>query len=271
MSGQVDSNIWQEILRFPLQGRSQKPRQQGLTMVLDKGLGPGELKDLLVTAADYIDFIKLGFGTTALYRGTLLEEKITLAKSFGVDIYPGGTFLEIAVLQNKLLEYIHTARRLGFNAIEVSEGTIEMSPEVRASAISEARKLGLKVLTEVGKKLPKNKVSVASYIGKIRQDLEQGACLVILEGRESGKNAGIYDSEGRFIKDGMEELLEAVDCSRLLWEAPLKNQQQELILRFGPHVNLGNIPPQEVLALEALRVGLRGDTLYHVYKSQSSS
>lgn len=100
MSGQVNTNIWLEMLRFPLQGRSQKPRQQGLTMVIDKGLGLGGLKDLLMTAGDYIDFIKLGFGTPALYSGTLLEEKISLTKSFGVDIYPGGTFLEIAVLQN---------------------------------------------------------------------------------------------------------------------------------------------------------------------------
>lgn len=271
MSGQVNTNIWLEMLRFPLQGRSQKPRQQGLTMVIDKGLGLGGLKDLLMTAGDYIDFIKLGFGTPALYSGTLLEEKISLTKSFGVDIYPGGTFLEIAVLQNKLLEYIRTAGRIGFTAIEVSDGTIEMSPEVRASAISEARNLGLKVLTEVGKKIPGNKVSVAGYIEQIKQDLAQGACQVIVEGRESGKNAGIYDSEGKFIQNEMEELLEAVDCSRLLWEAPLKNQQQELILSFGPNVNLGNIPPPEVLALKALRVGLRGDTLYPVYKSQSSS
>ena len=136
-------------------------------MVIDKGLGLGGLKDLLMTAGDYIDFIKLGFGTPALYSGTLLEEKISLTKSFGVDIYPGGTFLEIAVLQNKLLEYIRTAGRIGFTAIEVSAGTIELSPEVRASAISEARNLGLKVLTEVGKKIPGNKVSVAGYIERI--------------------------------------------------------------------------------------------------------
>jgi phosphosulfolactate synthase len=271
MSGQVNTNIWLEMLRFPLQGRSQKPRQQGLTMVIDKGLGLGGLKDLLMTAGDYIDFIKLGFGTPALYSGTLLEEKISLTKSFGVDIYPGGTFLEIAVLQNKLLEYIRTAGRIGFTAIEVSDGTIEMSPEVRASAISEARNLGLKVLTEVGKKIPGNKVSVAGYIEQIKQDLAQGACQVIVEGRESGKNAGIYDSEGKFIQNEMEELLEAVGCSRLLWEAPLKNQQQELILSFGPNVNLGNIPPPGVVAVHALGVGGGGDPVYPVYKSQSSS
>ena len=115
-------------------------------MVIDKGLGLGGLKDLLMTAGDYIDFIKLGFGTPALYSGTLLEENQPDQKLWS-GYLPGGTFLEIAVLQNKLLEYIRTAGRIGFTAIEVSDGTIEMSPEVRASAISEARNLGLKVLT----------------------------------------------------------------------------------------------------------------------------
>ena len=270
MSGQANSNIWLDVLSFPFQGRSQKPRQQGLTMVIDKGLGPGELNDLLMTAGDYIDFIKLGFGTSALYRRNLLEEKIALVRSFGVDIYPGGTFLEIAVLQDKLTEYIRTAKQLGFTAIEVSDGTIKMSPEMRVQAITAAAGLGLKVLTEVGKKISEDKISVDRYIEQIRLDLEHGACQVIVEGRESGKNAGFYDGEGKFIPDEMEALLKAVDGKRLLWEAPLKNQQQELILNFGPNVNLGNIPPPEILALEALRVGLRGDTLYQVCKSQNS-
>ncbi len=237
-------------------------------MIIDKGLGLGAVSDLLSTAGDYIDFLKLGFGTSALYNQALLEEKISLTKSFGVDIYPGGTFLEIAILQNKLPEYIRMAKHLGFTAIEVSDGTINMSSEVRVRAISAAADLGLKVFTEVGKKSSTDKLPIRLYLKQIQQDLDHGACKVIVEGRESGKNAGFYDSEGKFIRDEMEALLGAVDCGRLIWEAPLKDQQQELILRFGPNINLGNIPPFEALALEALRVGLRGDTLCSVYKGE---
>ena len=265
MGGQAYANIWLEMLHFPLEGRTRKPRQQGVTMLLDKGLGVGETKDLLNTAGDYIDFLKLGFGTSALYTQAQLEEKIHLARSFGVDIYPGGTFLEIAVLQDKLKEYLALAKSLGYTAIEVSDGTITLSPEVRERAISMAADLGLKVLTEVGKKDPNEKAPVEDYIKQIQRDLAIGAHRVIVEGRESGKNAGFYDHEGQFVADEIEEMLSAVgDPQLLIWEAPLKEQQQGLILRFGPNVNLGNIPPFEVMALEALRVGLRGDTLRSV-------
>jgi len=265
MGGQAYANIWLEMLHFPLAGRSRKPRRQGLTMLLDKGLGVGETKDLLNMAGDYIDFLKLGFGTSALYSQVQLEEKIHLAKSFEVDIYPGGTFLEIAVLQDKLKEYLALAKDLGYTAVEVSDGTINLSPEVRERAISMAAELELKVLTEVGKKDPGEKAPVENYVRQILRDLANGAHKVIVEGRESGKNAGFYDHEGQFVADEIEEMLAAVgDPHLLIWEAPLKEQQQELILRFGPNVNLGNISPYEVIALEALRVGLRGDTLRSV-------
>ncbi|MCL6635209.1 MAG: phosphosulfolactate synthase [Peptococcaceae bacterium] len=262
MSGQASANIWLEMLRFPLGGRTKKPREQGLTMLLDKGLGLGETKDLFNTAGDYIDFLKLGFGTSALYSQAQLEEKIHLAVSAGIDIYPGGTFLEIAVLQGKLKEYIKLAKSLGYTAIEVSDGTINISPEVRERAIAMAAETGLKVLTEVGKKNPDEKAPVDDYVRQIRQDLASGAYRVIVEGRESGRNTGFFDREGRFIAAEIEEIIAAAGAPQLLiWEAPLKEQQQDLIIRFGPNVNLGNISPYEVLALEALRVGLRGDTL----------
>lgn len=265
MGGQASANIWLDMLYFPLRGRSKKPRKQGLTMVIDKGLGLSETRDLLSMAGGYIDFLKLGFGTAALYNQNLLEEKIDLAVKFGVDIYPGGTFLEIAVLQDKLKEYLVLAKNFGFTAIEVSDGTIHVSPEVRELAIFTAADLGFKVLTEVGKKDSQDRTQVDDTIQQIRQDLEHGAYRVIVEGRESGKNVGFYDQEGHFIVDEMEAVLSAVgDPQLLIWEAPLTEQQQELILRFGPNVNLGNISPYETLALEALRVGLRGDTLRSV-------
>lgn len=260
MHEQETTGTWQEFIQFPLGQRMLKPRQQGLTMIIDKGLGLVETKDLLHVCGQYIDFFKLGFGTAALYTPEVLEEKIHLVKSFAVDIYPGGTFLEVAILQEKLEEYLYMARSQGFTAIEVSDGTITMSDEVREKAIASAAEMGFKVLTEVGKK--DRHCSVHELFRQIRRDLQNGAYRVILEGRESGLNVGIYDERGKFIQEDFEELIAAVGDPRvLIWEAPLKDQQQELIVRFGPNVNLGNISPQEVLALEALRAGLRADTL----------
>lgn len=269
MGGQASANIWLDMLYFPLGGRVKKPRNQGLTMVIDKGLGLGETRDLLSIAGDYIDFIKLGFGTSALYDQALLEEKIHLAKNYSVDIYPGGTFLEVAVLQDKLSEYLMLAKALGYTAIEVSDGTVNISSEVRDRAISMAVALGFKVLTEVGKKDPSENVPAGYYVKQILRDLENGAFKVIIEGRESGKNVGVYDQEGLLIVDEMDAVVNAIEDTRsLIWEAPLKEQQQDLILLFGPNVNLGNISPYEVMALEALRVGLRGDTLRSVCDKQ---
>ncbi|MDD2444362.1 MAG: phosphosulfolactate synthase [Desulfotomaculaceae bacterium] len=258
----------QEVIGFPIKGREDKPRQQGLTMVIDKGLGLGGTKDLLEVAGEYIDMIKLGFGTSVLYPHALLEEKISLIKSYGVDVYPGGTLLEIAILQDNLREYLKKAVSLGYTAIEISDGTINIASKVRAEAISMAKEMDLKVLTEVGKKYLQDKGQVGHYINQIHGDLRHGAFKVIIEGRESGKNAGFYDKNGHFIDSEMEQMLAAVDDPRaLIWEAPLKQQQQDLIIRFGPNVNLGNIPAGEALALETLRTGLRGDTLRWVYRN----
>ncbi|MDI6709389.1 MAG: phosphosulfolactate synthase [Thermoanaerobacterales bacterium] len=253
---------WREMVAFPLPGRSRKPRRRGLTMVLDKGLGLGETKDLLEIAEEHIDFIKLGFGTSALYADGVLREKIELVRRYGVDIYPGGTFLEIAAAQGKLAQFLWLARDLGFTAVEVSDGTIAMDPADRVDAIRRARDLGLTVLTEVGKKDPRATVSSAELADQALNDLNAGADWVIVEAREFGKNVVIYDQAGRLKPGVLESFLGVIpDSTKVIWEAPLKDQQQELILRFGPDVNLGNIPPQEILSLEALRVGLRGDTL----------
>ena len=256
------TKTWKQFLNFPLGARQEKPREHGLTMVIDKGLGLGETRDLLHLCSQYIDFFKLAFGTPALYTPEVLEEKIQLVKSFGVEIYPGGTFLEVAIIQNRLAEYLHLAREFGFTAIEVSDGTITLDGEVREKAVAMAAGLGFLVLTEVGKKDREERRTPLQLARQIKEDLEHGAYRVILEGRDSGINAGIYDEQGRFLESELEELLLAVADPRfLIWEAPLKSQQQELILRFGPDVNLGNIPPHDVMALEALRVGLRADTL----------
>jgi len=255
-------NNWNEILDFPLAGRTRKPRDKGLTMVIDKGLGLMETKELLEMAAEHIDFIKLGFGTSALYAGNILREKIKLVKSYGVDIYPGGTFLEVAVSQGKLDAYLQKSKELGYTFMEVSDGTIDMSSELRAECISKAQKCGFRVISEVGKKDARDTVASTQIHKQIKADLEQGVYKVIVEGRESGKGVVIYDQDGSIKEQELEEMLRIIpDLDCILWEAPLKNQQQELIMRFGSNVNLGNVAPGDILAVEALRVGLRGDTL----------
>jgi phosphosulfolactate synthase len=265
MKARPVDNAWMDFMHFPLKGRSQKPRQKGLTMILDKGLGPEETRDLLRTASAYIDLIKLGFGTSALYPRKVLEEKISLAKNYGIDIYPGGTFFEVSIMQGKFKEFLTIAKILGYTAIEISDGTVNISPEVRAKAVAKAADQGFKVLTEIGKKNPLDRIPIEKSVEQIYADLKNGAYKVIIEGRESGKDTGLYDREGHLVKDHVTQILSAVNKPDLIiWEAPLKEQQQELILDFGPDVNMGNIPVSEVIALEALRVGLRGDTLRSV-------
>ncbi|KJR96147.1 MAG: phosphosulfolactate synthase [Peptococcaceae bacterium BRH_c4a] len=253
---------WKEVVKFPLGGRNSKPRNQGLTMIIDKGMGYTETRDLLGIAGEYIDFVKLAFGTSALYNNNVLLEKIELARSHGIEIYPGGTFLEVALLQDRLEDFLYMSKNIGFTCIEVSDGTITLDKELRKKAIASATDMGFKVLTEVGKKDENDQTPVLEFAGQIKSDLKNGAYRVILEGRESGTNVGLYDANGNFIKDDLEDLLEQIEDPRIImWEAPNKNQQLELITRFGPNVNLGNIPTHEVLALEALRVGLRSDSL----------
>lgn len=261
---------WKEIFEFPLMGRQDKPRENGITMIIDKGLGLTETRELLDLAADYIDFIKLGFGTSAFYSQQLLEQKIRLVTSYDVDIFPGGTFLEVAVLQGKLQVFLKTAKELGFTAVEVSDGTINMPQCIRTAAIKRAIDSGFKVLAEVGKKDPRDMLETERICEQIEQDLQDGAYKVIVEGRESGKGVVIYDQKGAIRQEELERLLTSIkDPGKILWEAPLKSQQQALITSFGPNVNLGNIQPSEILALEALRVGLRGDTLRDCLKAKA--
>ncbi|MDA8213006.1 MAG: phosphosulfolactate synthase [Clostridia bacterium] len=255
-------HTWGSFLEFPLPGRLSKPRGTGLTMVMDKGLGLEASRDLLETAGNYVDYLKLGFGTSAFYSEELLRKKIALARSYSVNIYPGGTFLEVAILQKKVNQFLSRANQLGFRTLEVSDGTIELPPKSRREIIKQARMSGFEVITEVGKKDPRDRVSSESIIWLIQEDLESGANKVIIEARESGTGIGCFDAKGQLIQEEFETILrKCILPDKILWEAPLKNQQTELILRLGPNVNLGNVATTEVLALEALRVGLRGDTL----------
>lgn len=262
------SKAWFDILEFPHADRSHKPRERGLTMVIDKGLGLTETRDLLELGSDYIDHLKLTFGTSAFYTTRLLRQKIELVKSYGVEIFPGGTFLELALLQGRLEQFMERAKNLGFTGIEISDGTINLDEKTRISAINLARSYEFSlVVSEVGKKDPRDQVQESLW-NLVNSDLDAGSDVVIVEGRESGQGVVIYDDQGNILEKELENMVEHVhQPSKVLWEAPKKSQQQELILRFGPNVNLGNVQPHDVLALEALRVGLRGDTLRQYYLS----
>jgi len=257
---------WEGVFEMPVPGRSKKPRKTGFTMVIDKGLGLQRTQDLIDTAGDVVDDVKLTFGTSAFYSGELLKKKNELLRANNIDCMPGGTFLEVAVWQGRYSEFLTRAKELDFNLIEVSDGTIEMSAEVRKDCIKRALDAGFRVMSEVGKKDPNEKIAVSLMHEEIAADLELGAFMVIVEAREAGKNVGIYDKDGKIKSDEVDEIMAGVkDPDTLCWEAPIKNQQQALIMRFGTNVSLGNIPPDDILALEALRQGLRGDTLKRAY------
>lgn len=246
----------------PLSGRAAKPRRTGLTMVIDKGLGQQRTDDLLGVAAAYIDFIKLGFGTSMLYPSDVLKQKVSAIKDAGVEVYPGGTLLEVAVHQGRGPGFLQWCRAVGFTFIEVSDGTIELPPSRRSELIDRARELGFGVLSEVGKKDPQVRVDPARVAEQVESDLRAGVFKVIIEARDSGRGIGIYDGGGCLREELYAKLLEALDSvDDVIWEAPQTAQQQALLVGLGPNANFGNVQPEDVITLEAMRVGLRGDTL----------
>jgi phosphosulfolactate synthase len=256
-----NQNNWHPALTDPSGMRRVKPRQQGLTMVIDKGIGPRSFADLLETSSSYIDIIKIGFGTSSLYPESILTKKINMANEAGIFIMPGGTFFEVAVSQNQFAAYLESVGSHGYNAIEISDGTIDIPLHERGEYIRRARAEGFTVFTEYGKKCWGSEISIQALIETIRQDLGNGATLVTVEGRESGKGVGIFDAEGRCSMNVVQQVLSLLPNPYvLLWEAPHKEQQVTLLKELGPDINLGNISPQDLYSLETLRRGLRSDT-----------
>lgn len=261
---------WNGVFQMPVRGRTSKPRTKGVTMVLDKGLGLCATEDLMAVGADYIDYLKLSFGTSALYDEELTRQKTALVTGAGVSIYPGGTFLEIAVAQGTYDQYLARARDLGFDAIEVSDGTIDMSLALREDVIKRALDQGFTVVSEVGKKDPDEKIATDLMHRQIASDLALGVSRVIVEARESGRGVGIYDRSGAVDAGEVDLIVAGVDdVDDLMWEAPIKSQQLYMINRFGVNVSLGNVTATDVLAVETLRVGLRGDTLKPALRDRS--
>lgn len=260
----------EQLLSPPLTGRNLKPRQTGITMVIDKGLSIGETGNLLQLNSEFIDFIKLAFGTILLYNHETLAAKIRLAKRYNVHLYPGGTFDEIAYWQQQTDNLYPRLQDLGFEWLEISDGTLTVSDYERTKRIAKARQAGFQVITEVGKKDVCNQLSVTQIAEQAQRDFENGAAWVIIEGRESGAGIGIYDQKGQIQTEMLEFLQNTLSLNNIIWEAPLKHQQAELITIFGSNVNLGNVPPGEAMALEALRQGLRSDTWQPEFPTKKS-
>jgi phosphosulfolactate synthase len=258
---------FEKIISMPIQGRTlKKPREEGITMVIDSGLGLREALDLAEMAGNFIDYVKLGFGTCRLVDKELIKKKIGIYLEHNIDVYPGGTLLEVALVQGVIEDFLDEAKNLGFSAIEVSDGTVTMSDEQRTEVIRKARERGFKVLAEVGKKDIAKDLGGEAYALGVDRDLKLGVSKVIIEAREAGRGIGIYDDKGEVKVEKLEVITRKLDVKNLIFEAPNKSQQVYLILKFGPNVNLGNIHPHDVIPLEALRQGLRGDTLKTVYK-----
>lgn len=259
---------WDNLLPELTRNRATtKPRNQGLTMVLDRCLGLQATEDLLALSGDYIDQIKLSFGTSVFLDEDLLRRKIERIRSYGIDVFPGGTLMEAMLVRGIYPQYVQRARELGFTALEISDGTITMSRQTRDEAIKRARDAGLKVFSEVGKKDPSVIIPPAEMCHQIAGDLAAGADKVMIEARESGTGIGIYDQDGNLRPAEMAAILRCLGDSRgdIIWEAPLKKQQTALIQRCGLNVNLGNVKPNDVLGLEALRGGLRFETFQHAF------
>ncbi len=243
--------------------RAEKPRDVGLTMVLDKGLGYHAAQDLMEYASEYIDIIKLGWGTHRLCSEEVVRRKIQLYTDNSILVSNGGTLFEIAYLQRKIDEFFEYARQVGLSSIEISDGSIRISREERSEIIRKCKNMGFEVFTEVGKKDPLEDagLTIDYRLQEAKSDLDAGATKVIMEARESGKGIGVYDKEGKIKEDMVQKLTEGIGLKNIMFEAPEKSQQVYLILNLGPDVNLGNIKPEDVIPLETLRRGLRGDTL----------
>src|SRR5438874_3911050 len=230
----------------------------GLTHVLDKGLGPRGWEDVLEVAGDHISIVKLGWGTAAVTSN--LARKLEVLREKPVVI--GGTFFEVVYARDRLDEYKAWVTELGLTHVEISDGTIEIPRERKLELIADFAR-DFTVLAEVGSKDPSVEYTADEWVRWLQEELDAGAWKVITEAREGG-TAGIFDSAGGVRTDLIAEIAMAVGPANVVFEAPTKAAQAWFIKTFGPSVNLGNIPPDEVIPLETLRRGLRGDTLKEV-------
>jgi phosphosulfolactate synthase len=243
-----------DLLELPQ--RSAKPRDNGITHVLDRGLSVEQAQGLIEVSGEFIDFVKLGWGTS-LVTGNL-DRKLAVYQGHGIPVVLGGTLTEIAIAQDKLDQLLSWVQRIGLKHIEISDGTIELPHESKLELIERLAK-DFTVMSEVGSKDDTRIMAPYRWVELITAELAAGAWKVIAEARESG-TVGIYRHDGEVRMGLIDEIVHAIPADKLLFEAPRKDQQVWFIRRFGANVNLGNIVPEDVLSLETIRLGLRSDT-----------
>ena len=247
-----------------LPDRSDKPRHSGITLMLDKGLSTRQVEDVLEVAAEFIDLVKMGWGTAAITPG--LERKIAAYREAGVPVYFGGTLFEAYFLRDRLDSYRDLLLALGLNHVEISDGTLQIPHEEKLRCIRSFSQ-DFCVLSEVGSKDNEKILPPYKWVQDIEAELEAGSWKVICEARESG-TAGLYRANGEVRTGLVDEIVDLIDRERLIFEAPQKAQQVWFIRHLGTNVNLGNISPEEVLPLETLRLGLRADTLFEFFGNE---
>lgn len=238
--------------------RAEKPREKGVTMVMDKGLSLREAENMLESSGHLIDLVKLGFGTS--YITNNLQQKIKIYQKAGIKVYFGGTLFEAFVVRKKFREYLRVVDKFGIDTIEVSDGSIILDHAKKCKYIRQLSQT-YTVLSEVGSKEAGILISPGKWISMMQRELDAGSWKVIAEARESG-NVGIYRPNGTAHSLLVSKILDKVPGDAIMWEAPHKAQQVWFIKLLGANVNLGNIGPNEVIPLETLRLGLRGDTFF---------
>ena len=236
--------------------RNKKPRKSGITMVMDKGLSITEVQNFLSISGPHVDIVKLGFGTSFVTPN--LREKLEVYANYGIPIYFGGTLFEAFLVRNQFQDYIDVCKEFGVGFMEVSDGSITIPHAEKCGYIEKLTKYGT-VLSEVGSKDAAHIIPPYKWIELMQAELNAGSTYVIAEAREAG-NVGIYRGSGEVREGLVQEILTQIPGEKIIWEAPQKAQQLYFIELLGCNVNLGNIAPNEVIALETMRIGLRGDT-----------
>jgi len=244
--------------------RPSKPRESGLTMVMDKGLSYTEAQSLIDSSGQFIDIVKFGFGTALVTND--LKNKITLYKKNNIKVYLGGTLFEAFLVRNMFQEYCELVKKLELDTVEISDGSIKMEHDKKCEYINQLANQQICVFSEVGYKSSNKIMPPSKWIKLMQKEIDAGSWKVIAEARESG-NVGLYRSGGEVRSDLIEEILTKVPKDKILWEAPKKQQQVFFIKLLGANVNLGNIGTSDVIPLECLRLGLRGDTFFNFLKS----
>jgi len=239
--------------------RSVKNRSHGITMVMDKGLSTRQAADMIETGGNQIDFVKFGFGTSLVSPN--IKEKIKLYTEANIKVYLGGTLLEAFIIRNKFEDYLKIIDKFKLTAAEVSDGSIEIPHDEKCKYINILSK-NFTVLSEVGSKEEGIIIHPSKWIKMMNAELQAGSSKVIAEARESG-TVGIFHRNGSTHVLLVNKITSKVPVENIIWETPQKSQQVYFIKLFGSNVNLGNIAPDDVIPLETLRLGLRGDTFFH--------